>query len=82
VSAWNIPELCAAAQRRHKSRGERLGQALYNEAYSRNPAVAHLAGGEFDPFYRDENIPSFLDTLTGLKTPPASPSLPPKQEGS
>lgn len=41
----------------------RLGQALYNVAYSQNPAIAHLAGTEVDPFYDDSRIEAFLDRI-------------------
>lgn len=38
----------------------RLGQAVYNAAYDRNPAVAHLAGTMVDPFNHDDRILAFL----------------------
>jgi hypothetical protein len=41
----------------------RLGQAVYNVAYRRNPAVAQLAGTEFDPFHDDSRIDAFLKKI-------------------
>lgn len=61
---WNLAELCAAARMRSDRRGERPGQSLYNEAYARNPAVAHLAGTACDPFYDDTKMEDFLAELS------------------
>jgi hypothetical protein len=53
-----------AHKRREKYPEERLGQALYNVAYSHNPAVASLADVYgIDCFYRDNYIEAFLDAL-------------------
>ena len=41
----------------------RLGQAVYNIAYGRNPAVAQLVGSDVDPFYHDSRIDAFLETI-------------------
>jgi hypothetical protein len=45
----------------------RLGQAVYNVARDRYPAVVvNLAGSDVDPFYRSERIRAFLARLTEL----------------
>ena len=38
----------------------RLGQAVFNLIYKRNPAVS-LVGTEVDPFYDDSKIEAFLE---------------------
>lgn len=45
--------------------GVRFGQAVYNQAYAVNPAVAHLAGTDVDPYHNDDNVNAFLDKLRG-----------------
>jgi hypothetical protein len=45
----------------------RLGQAVYNAARERYPAVVvDLAGSDVDPFYKSERIRAFLARLTEL----------------
>lgn len=54
----------------------RLGQAVYNLAYDRNPAVARVAGTPIDPFHDDSRIDAFLafigDELPHENPPKAS----------
>lgn len=52
---------------RHRSPWFRLGQAVYNVAHTRNPAVVRtLAGSNIDPFHNDDNIHAFLARLREL----------------
>ncbi len=46
----------------------RLGQAVYNIARDRYPAVVinYLNGSDVDPFYKSERIRAFLARLTEL----------------
>lgn len=47
--------------------GLRLGQVLFNELYGFNTAVANeIRGTEFDPFYQDVRIDSFLERADQL----------------
>ena len=64
---WDTQSLIRRARKVHlASKGEiRFGQAIYNQAYAQNPAVAHLAGTEVDPYYDDARVTAFLDKLTG-----------------
>lgn len=51
----------------HRSPWFRLGQAVYNAAYKRSPAVVRsLIGTDLDPFYHDERIDAFLARLREL----------------
>jgi hypothetical protein len=44
--------------------GLRLGQVLFNQLYNENTAVANeIRGTEFDPFYQDVRIDSFLERV-------------------
>lgn len=62
--AWDRDELMRQAHEMVKRHPElRLGQALYNVAYSQNPAIAHLAGTEWSCFYRDDKIEAFLGKI-------------------
>jgi len=46
---------------RRMRQGERLGQAVFNEALMRWPEIAErYRGSEIDPFYTNRNIPAFL----------------------
>ncbi len=63
-SGWNRADLNRKAdtpQTAHPSL--RRGQAIYNAAYRDNPAIAQLAGTEFDPFYSDDKIEAFLEKI-------------------
>ena len=51
----------------HRSPWFRLGQAVYDAAYKRSPAVVRtLLGSHLDPFYHDERIDAFLARLRVL----------------
>lgn len=68
--AWSRSDLLAGARALKARYPElRFGQALYNYAYSMNPAVAHLAGTEVDPFHLNERVELFLSTLCDPKDP-------------
>lgn len=70
--SWSRAELLAGASALRARYPElRFGQALYNYAYSRNPAVAHLAGTDVDPFHLNERVELFLSKLCDPQEPTA-----------
>lgn len=50
----------------HRSPWFRLGQAVYNIAYTRSPQVRKLAGTALDPFHDDSRIDAFLARIKEL----------------
>lgn len=50
----------------HRSPWFRLGQAVYNVAYQRNPLVRQLNGTTLDPFNDDTRIDAFLARIKEL----------------
>jgi len=50
------------AQAANRDKSQRRGQIHFNVLLEMHPGIAEgIRGGESDPFYRDENIPVFLD---------------------
>lgn len=44
----------------------RIGQAIFNALYHREPMIADIVrGSDLDPFYRDEVLPDFWAWLAG-----------------
>jgi len=52
------------------SEGQRYGQAVFDTAVQFYEEAEQLAGSSVDCFHRDENVESFLISLTDLLTTP------------
>lgn len=66
MNPMTFEEYVVEVQREHLSnKALRLGQAYFNVLNRHRPDLAERVRGVFtmDPFYRDNNIPSFLEFL-------------------
>lgn len=74
-------ELELEAARRSALGPERFGQALFNVAYGRWPAIVNnLRGSSADPFHNDSAADCFLAAL-GRRGVFVAPSVPASEEG-
>lgn len=67
MSLHDMGTLQKIASNVQKQTGWRYGQCLFNVLYDVDKEMAEEVRGvpEIDPYYRNENIPSFLRYITG-----------------